>query len=41
MKLEIEYEIEDYGCWIAEITQIPGVMVFASTQKDAETRVKA
>lgn len=41
MKLEIDYEKEDDGRWIAEIKQIPGVMVYALTQKEAETKVKA
>ena len=33
--LEIEYECENEGRWIAEITSAPGVMVYGVTRTDA------
>ena len=39
--LTIEVEQEDDGRWIAEILEIPGVLVYASTQQQAISNVQA
>lgn len=38
---KIEFDREDDGRWIAEIPDLPGVMVYGETQEDAEVRVTA
>ena len=35
MQLAIELEREDDGRWIAEATEIPGVMAYGSTREEA------
>ena len=40
MRLTIEVEQEDDGRWIAEIRELPGVMVYGVTPLDAEESVK-
>src|ERR1022692_127430 len=37
----IEIELEDDGRWIAEIPELPGVMVYGQTQAEAVSRVEA
>lgn len=37
----IETEIEEDGRWIADIPDIPGVMVYGLTQEEAISKVKA
>ena len=37
----IEVEQEDDGRWIAEILEIPGVLVYAFTQQQAISNVQA
>ncbi|QYX31268.1 type II toxin-antitoxin system HicB family antitoxin [Sphaerospermopsis torques-reginae] len=37
----IEIEQEDDGRWIAEILEIPGVLVYGSTQQQAISNVQA
>ncbi|WP_339379197.1 type II toxin-antitoxin system HicB family antitoxin [aff. Roholtiella sp. LEGE 12411] len=39
--LTIEVEQEEDGRWIAEILEIPGVLVYASTQQQAISNVQA
>ncbi|MEH1792615.1 MULTISPECIES: type II toxin-antitoxin system HicB family antitoxin [unclassified Nostoc] len=39
--LTIEVEQEEDGRWIAEISEIPGVLVYASTQQQAISNVQA
>ena len=39
MKIEIEKEVD--GRWIAEVTELPGVMVYGQTRADAVAKVKA
>ncbi len=39
--LRIEIEQEDDGRWIAEILELPGVMVYGATPDDAVLKVKA
>jgi predicted RNase H-like HicB family nuclease len=37
----IEFEQEEDGRWIAEIPELPGVMVYGQTRHDAEVKVTA
>lgn len=41
MNLTIEYEQESDGRWIAEISQLPGVMKYGATKEEAITQVEA
>jgi predicted RNase H-like HicB family nuclease len=33
--LRVETEVEDDGRWIAEVVDMPGVMVYGATEKEA------
>ena len=39
--LQIEFDKEDDGRWIAEIPALPGVMVYGATQEEARSKVEA
>ena len=39
MKIETEREVD--GRWIAEVPELPGVMVYGQTQADAIAKVQA
>ncbi len=41
MMFAIEFELESDGRWIAEIDELPGVMVYGATQQEARARVEA
>ena len=41
MNYNIEVEWEDDGRWIAEIPALPGVMVYAASKQEAESKVEA
>ena len=41
VNLRIETEQEDDGRWIAEVPDLPGVMVYANSRDEAVARVKA
>ena len=41
MKVTVETEQEDDGRWIAEIIDLPGVLVYAQTCEEAITQVQA
>ncbi len=41
MKLKIEIDRETDGRWLAEVKDLPGVMVYAKTRKEATARVQA
>ena len=41
VNLRIETEQEANGRWIAEVTELPGVMVYGQSRDDAVARVKA
>lgn len=41
MNLRIKIEREDDGRWVAEIPEIPGVMVYGQTREEAISRVQA
>ncbi len=40
MTLTIEIDRETDGRWIAEVVELPGVMVYGETERDAVTSVK-
>jgi len=40
MKLTIETEQENDGRWIAEIPELPGVMVYGATSDEATTKAE-
>ena len=39
--LTLELEREDDGRWIAEISELPGVMAYGATEREAMDRAKA
>ena len=41
MKLSIEIDREQDGRWIADIPELPGVMVYGSSKQEATDKVKA
>ena len=41
MNFKIEFEREEDGRWIAEISELPGVMTYGATQAEAEAAVEA
>ena len=41
MNLRVEIERENDGRWIAEVPDLPGVMVYATTRDEALARVQA
>jgi predicted RNase H-like HicB family nuclease len=41
MHLRVEIEPEDDGRWIAEIPDMPGVMVYGASRDEALSRVQA
>jgi predicted RNase H-like HicB family nuclease len=41
MCLTVNLELEDDGRWIAEVPELPGVLVYATTQDDAIAKAKA
>ena len=41
MNLHVEYEQEEDGRWIAEIPELPGVMCYGMSRKDAAAKVQA
>lgn len=41
MDLTIELEQEEDGRWLAEVTDLPGVLVYGQSREDAVVRVKA
>ena len=41
MSLAIEVEQESDGRWLAEVPELPGVMVYGQTRTDAITRAQA
>ena len=40
-RFSIETEQEDDGRWIAEVLELPGVLVYGSTPEDAIAKVQA
>jgi predicted RNase H-like HicB family nuclease len=41
VNFKIEFEREEDGRWIAEISELPGVMAYGATQAEAEAGVEA
>jgi predicted RNase H-like HicB family nuclease len=41
MRFSIEIERESDGRWIAEVTDLPGVLAYGSSEKEAKARVQA
>lgn len=41
MKYTIEYEREEDGRWVAEVIELPGVMVYGQTPEEALAKVQA
>jgi predicted RNase H-like HicB family nuclease len=41
LTLRIEVEREEDGRWIAEVPELPGVMVYGSSPADARVKVQA
>ncbi len=41
MKFSIEIEREEDGRWIAEVTDLPGVVAYGATREEAESKVQA
>ena len=41
MNLKIEVEREEDGRWIAEVSSLPGCMVYGQSQNEAVAKVKA
>jgi len=41
MNYRIEFDREDDGRWIAEITELPGVMAYGTSKEEAESKVQA
>lgn len=39
--LRIEFEREDDGRWIAEISALPGVLAYGATREEAQGKVEA
>ena len=39
--MKIEIEIEEDGRWIAEIPELPGVMVYGDSRKEAISKAEA
>ena len=39
--MKIEIEREDDGRWIAEVPDLPGVLVYAQSREEAISKVKA
>jgi len=41
MNLTVEFDREEDGRWLAEIADLPGVMVYGHTREEAAARVQA
>jgi predicted RNase H-like HicB family nuclease len=41
MTFSVEFEMESDGRWIAEISELPGVMVYGATRQEAKAKVEA
>jgi predicted RNase H-like HicB family nuclease len=37
----VELELEEDGRWVAEVPELPGVLVYGATRADAVSRAKA
>lgn len=41
MNFTIEIELEEDGRWIAEVMELPGVLVYGQTREEATAKVQA
>jgi predicted RNase H-like HicB family nuclease len=41
MNFKIEFDREEDGRWIAEIIDLPGVLAYGSSKREAESKVEA
>lgn len=41
MRFDIQYEQEDDGRWLAEVTELPGVLVYGRTLDEALAKAQA
>lgn len=41
MKLDIQYEQEEDGRWLAEVIELPGVLAYGRTLEEAMAKVQA
>jgi predicted RNase H-like HicB family nuclease len=41
MTFKVEIEREEDGRWLAEVPDLPGVMVYAATSEEAKAKVQA
>lgn len=41
IRFDIQYEQEEDGRWLAEVTDIPGVLAYGRTQEEALAKVQA
>jgi predicted RNase H-like HicB family nuclease len=41
MTFAIEFDVESDGRWIAEISELPGVMAYGATRQEAKVKVEA
>jgi predicted RNase H-like HicB family nuclease len=41
MTFTVEYEQEEDGRWIADVLELPGVMVYGATQEEALAKAQA
>lgn len=41
MQFRIEYDQEEDGRWIAEVVELPGVIVYGSTRQEATAKAEA
>ena len=41
MNFRVELEQEEDGCWMAEVGNLPGVLAYGSTSKEAQAKVQA
>lgn len=41
MEFEIVFDREEDGRWIAEIEDLPGVLAYGATKKEAQSKVEA
>jgi predicted RNase H-like HicB family nuclease len=41
MELEIDFELEEDGRWIAAVECLPGVLAYGSTREEARAKAKA
>jgi predicted RNase H-like HicB family nuclease len=41
MNFRVEIDQEEGGCWITEVVDLPGVLAYGSTSKEAQAKVQA